>query len=70
MKAEAISIIHLMTHFPMNPYCHICQAAKVQRVGHYKGAMTKGKPRPTDFGAKTTGPKKCSASAPNFFLLC
>ena len=30
LKADAISIAHLMTHTPKNPYCAACQRSKVQ----------------------------------------
>ena len=31
LKAEAVSVTHLMTHTPKNPYCAACQRSKVQR---------------------------------------
>ena len=31
LKAEAKSITHLLTHMPMNPYCEVCQRAKMSR---------------------------------------
>ena len=31
LKAEAISLRHLMTHMPKNPWCPACQRAKMQR---------------------------------------
>ena len=31
LKAEAASLRHLMTHTPKNPWCPVCQSAKMQR---------------------------------------
>ena len=31
LKAEAVSLRHLMTHMPKNPWCPACQRAKMQR---------------------------------------
>ena len=54
LKAKAVSIDHLLTHFPKNPYCSACQRAKVQN----KPAMRQGPPdeedRPKDFGDQVT----------------
>jgi hypothetical protein len=54
LKAKAVSIDHLLTHFPKNPYCSACQRAKVQS----KPAMRQGPPdedeRPQNFGDQVT----------------
>ena len=31
LKAEAVSVTHLMTHTPKSPYCSACLRSKVQR---------------------------------------
>ena len=31
LREEAVSIEHLMTHFPKNPYCDACQRARIRR---------------------------------------
>ena len=31
LKAEAISLPHLLTHMPYNPYCEACKLAKMTR---------------------------------------
>ena len=34
LKAEALSTHHLMTHSPKNPWCPVCQIAKMQKRPH------------------------------------
>ena len=53
LKAEAVSIWHLMTHFPKNKYCLTCQNAKCMRARHVTGAMSTG-PVPKKFGDSCT----------------
>jgi hypothetical protein len=53
LKAEAVSVAHLMTHMPKNPHCHACQTAKIQA----KPAPRRTRPdeaRPKEFGELVT----------------
>ena len=34
LKEEAVSVRHLLTHLPKNPYCPACQAGKLVKVHH------------------------------------
>ena len=34
LKAEALTLQHLMTHTPKNPWCPVCQVAKMQKRPH------------------------------------
>ena len=34
LRAEAVSIAHLMTHFPKNPYCPACRKSRLRRKAH------------------------------------
>jgi len=52
LKAEAVSIEHLMTHLPKNPHCTSCQRSKMQRKPCRRGAGL-GK-RPKNFGDQVT----------------
>ena len=54
LKAEALSIQHLMTHWPKNPYCWVCQQAKAVNVPHRRGAMAKNGKPPIKFGQAVT----------------
>ena len=51
-KAEALSLEHLLTHTPKNPYCDVCQRAKVQRVQCRRHRL-RG-PAPENFGEQCT----------------
>ena len=53
LKAEAVSVTHLMTHTPKNPYCSACQRSKVQRKPCRRKKWFKGL-RPTEFGEQVT----------------
>ena len=33
LKAEALTLTHLYSHLPKNPYCEICRVAKARRKG-------------------------------------
>jgi hypothetical protein len=53
LKAEALSLAHLMTHMPKNPHCEACQRAKIttkpaRRLHREAGA------RPKEFGELIT----------------
>ena len=37
LKADALSLWHLLTHNPSNKFCPICQMAKAQKVRHIRG---------------------------------
>ena len=47
LKAEAESIMHIMTHTPKNPHCAACQRSKVQRKPCRRKKWFKGL-KPTD----------------------
>ena len=55
LRREALSINHLVTHVPTNPYCEACRVAKMQRRPHRRGGM-RGVPRevPGRFGDEGT----------------
>ena len=53
LKAEAVSVTHLMTHTPKNPYCAACRRAKVQRKPCRRKKWFKGL-KPTKFGEQVT----------------
>ena len=38
LKEEAVSVRHLWTHLPKNPYCPACQAGKLVKVHHRRRA--------------------------------
>ena len=35
-KAEAKSVTHMLTHLPKNPFCSVCQRAKLENAKSYK----------------------------------
>jgi hypothetical protein len=37
-EEEALSVQHLMTHMPKNPFCDVCSKAKMQAKGAYKAS--------------------------------
>jgi hypothetical protein len=53
LKAEAVSLQHLMTHTPKNPHCAVCQRAKMQRAPCRRKKWFKG-PKPETFGDQVT----------------
>ena len=36
LREEAVSIAHLMTHYPKNPFCKACQRARLRRKANRK----------------------------------
>ena len=38
LMEEAVSVRHLMTHLPKNPYCPVCQAGKLVKAHHRRKA--------------------------------
>ena len=36
LKAEAKSVTHMLTHLPKNPFCSVCQRAKLENAKSYK----------------------------------
>ena len=52
LRKEAVSLTHLMTHFPKNPYCTACQRAKMTTAP----ARKTYRPEPEDqaFGENVT----------------
>ena len=52
LKAEAISVSHLMTHFPKNPHCTACQRAKMTTAPARK--TYRPEPDPQVFGENVT----------------
>ena len=58
LKAEAISLSHLLTHTPKNPYCETCQRAKMQaKAAPNRKAKNKTKNSSPDEGEEIP-PKK------------
>jgi len=53
LRAESVSIEHLATHSPKNPYCDYCQRAKMPRV-HCRVKHGTGGPVPENFGDSVT----------------
>ena len=52
LREEAVSIEHLMTHFPKNPYCKACQRARIRRKANRK--RTTPREVSPEFGACVT----------------
>ena len=41
LKADAVSMRHLLTHKPKNPYCESCVRGKMLNIKKFKGAFSK-----------------------------
>ena len=54
LKAEALSISHLMTHNPKNPHCSSCQRAKMQAKPAPRRKNKHPEDAPTVFGEQVT----------------
>jgi hypothetical protein len=50
LRAEALSIRHLLTHQPKNKYCKACTRCKMQRTPCKRGASSSYGPKPENFG--------------------
>ena len=53
MREDAESTIHKIMHYPENPFCAICQRAKMQRKPCRRNKVIKGDP-PTEYGQSVT----------------
>ena len=55
LRREALSINHLMTHVPKNPYCEACRVAKRQFRPHLRGGAQRVRRDPPErFGDEVT----------------
>ena len=52
LMEEAVSVRHLLTHLPKNPYCPVCQAGKLVKA-HHRRKVPSGDDVST-FGEKCT----------------
>ena len=76
LKREAVSIDHMMTHVPKNPYCQACSRAKTVARPHRAHAPSDGfGPPPEEFGDEVTadylsvGPEELSWHGERFALV-
>ena len=54
LRKEALSLDHLSTHFPKNPFCQYCQRCKAARVRKTRKRFGKDKKPLKKFGDKVT----------------
>ena len=54
MRKEAKSTRHLLIHYPKNPYCKACQAAKATDTPTFKKGGSESAPKPKKWGDHTT----------------
>ena len=53
LRAQAVSLQHLLTHLPKNPFCEACLRSKLNKVPARKIAKV-AEEQPTSFGEKVT----------------